>query len=97
VPTGHPRQVEQRFDNGLFSGFGFNTSSKQPNAAGNAPPHTMYMRGYVMAVAFSRLLDRRLIESFNQRDLNTRNTRPAFSLPSEARLTPLITRRPCGD
>jgi hypothetical protein len=38
------------------------------------------MRATLWAVAFSRLLDRRLIESFNERNLNTRNTRPAFIL-----------------
>jgi len=36
------------------------------------------MRGYVWAVAFSRLLDRRLIQAFNSCDLDTRDTRPDF-------------------
>jgi hypothetical protein len=37
-----------------------------------------------MRVGFSRLLDRRLIQSFNPRDLDIRNTPPTFSLVSEA-------------
>jgi hypothetical protein len=45
------------------------------NAAHNAPPHAKLMRGDVMAVAFSRLLDRPLIQSFNSRGLNIRDTR----------------------
>jgi hypothetical protein len=34
------------------------------------------MKAALWAVAFSRLLDRPLIQSFNSPDLNTRNTRP---------------------
>jgi hypothetical protein len=41
-----------------------------------------------------RLLDRRLIQSLNSRDLDTRDARPAIPLLSEAALTPGITRRP---
>jgi hypothetical protein len=50
------------------------------------------MRAALWAVACMRLLDRRLIQPFNPRDLNTRNTRSDFSLLSEAVLTPGITR-----
>jgi hypothetical protein len=50
------------------------------NAADNAPPRARLMRAYVRAVAFSRLLDRPLIQAFNPRDLNTINTQPVLSL-----------------
>jgi hypothetical protein len=49
------------------------------------------MRAFLWAVAFSRLLDRRRIKSFDSRDLNTRNTRSFFPLLSEARLTLELT------
>jgi hypothetical protein len=53
---------------------------QQPNAAHHAPPCTRLMRAMLRAVACMRLLDRRLIQPFNPRDLNTINTQPVLSL-----------------
>jgi hypothetical protein len=55
-------------------------NSERYNAADNAPPHLRLIRATLWAVACIRLLDRRLIQSFNPRDLNTRNTRSDFLL-----------------
>jgi hypothetical protein len=75
--------------------FTFEFHYQPPNAAGNAPPRASIMRGYVWAVAFSRLLDRPLMSPLNPRDLNTATRTSGLSLfLSEAVLTPGITRPP---
>jgi hypothetical protein len=49
------------------------------------------MKAVLWAVAFSRLLDRPLIQSFNPPDLNTRDTRPDHLPFIRSGITPELT------
>ena len=52
---------------------------RRPNATDNAPPRPRLMRATLWAVAFSRLLDRRLMSPVNPRYLNARDSRSVLT------------------